>query len=132
MADIKAKILFVDDDNFLRKVYQSELGERGYEVILAADGQEGLEKALAEHPNLILLDITMPVMDGMEMLAKLREDAWGKQAKVIVLTNLDFNIKASESFKLGVYEYLVKTNWNLGDIVGKVKEKLGEFGKSHI
>jgi len=125
-------VLVIDDDENSTVPLIKKLKDGGLQVSYARDGQEGLDKSLAEHPDLILLDITMPVMDGMEMLAKLREDSWGRQAKVIILTNLDFNIKASESFNLGVYEYLVKTNWNLGDIVGKVKEKLGEFGKSHI
>jgi len=88
MAQINKKILIVDDSQELRKILVSALHTENITVIEAGDGEEGLEKALAERPDLILLDIVMPKIDGMAMLEKLREDAWGKDVQVIVLTNM--------------------------------------------
>lgn len=74
MENKLGKILFVDDDNFLRKVYQSELSERNYEVVLASDGLEGLEKAQLEDPDLIILDMIMPKKNGFEVLTELQRN----------------------------------------------------------
>ena len=88
------------------------------------NGEVGLERALKERPDLILLDIIMPVMDGMTMLAKLRTDKWGKDVPVIMLTNLNNSEDVEEASKHGVYDYLVKSNWRLEDVIGKVREAL--------
>lgn len=82
--------------------------------------------ALLWHPDLILLDIVMPKMDGMTMLAQLREDEWGKTARVITLTNLSDTEKVAEAIEHGSYEYLVKSDWKIEDVVAKVREKLGK------
>ncbi len=95
-----------------------------FEVLQAPDGKIGLEEALRSHPDLILLDIIMPIMDGMTMLAKLRQDSWGKNVSVILLTNLSDESKVAEGLKHGVYDYLVKADWNIGDVVKKVKARL--------
>src|SRR3989344_655475 len=105
------KILFVEDDETLHRMYKTFLQNRGYVVTSAYDGVKGLQKALSEHPDIILLDIRMPKMDGMTLLSKLREDAWGKDAKVIILTNLE----ASDEIMKGIvadrpHYYLIKSN----------------------
>lgn len=84
-------ILYVEDDGMLHRMYKTFLTNHGFSVLSAYDGEEGLQKALQEHPDIILLDIRMPKMDGITMLSKLRQDEWGKDAKVIILTNLDQN-----------------------------------------
>jgi DNA-binding response OmpR family regulator len=127
MPKEKKKILIVEDEIEIVEPLEKKLLDEGFLVYVAHDGQEGLSKAKDEQPDLILLDITMPVMNGIEMLKLLREDGWGKSAKVMILTNLEFNIKASDAFKYGVYEYLVKSNWNLADIVGKIKSELNMY-----
>jgi DNA-binding response OmpR family regulator len=127
MPSEKKKILIVEDEEEIVEPLKKKLLDEGFLVYVANDGQEGLSKAKDEHPDLILLDITMPIMNGIEMLKILRDDGWGKSAKVIILTNLEFNIKASDAFKYGVYEYLVKSNWNLADIVGKIKSELNMY-----
>lgn len=124
MEKDKKKILIVEDEVSIVEPLEKKLTDEGFEVLTAVDGKEGLDSSLNNHPDVILLDITMPVMNGIEMLKLLRDDPWGKTAKVIILTNLEFNIKASEAFQHGVYEYLVKSNWNLADIVGKIKSEL--------
>jgi len=121
------KILIVEDDATLRRIVFDKLKSEGFDVCEANNGVAGLEMALKEHPDLILMDIIMPEMDGMTMLKKLREDEWGKDARVIITTNLGDDKKSQEAMEHGVYDYLVKTEWSLDDLILKVKDKLGNF-----
>src|SRR3990167_5384599 len=86
MAQIKnkPKILIIEDEKFISKAYQVGLAHEGFAVSAAYDGKEGLEKAKKEKPDLILLDIIMPVMDGLTMIKELRKQDWGKDLKVLV------------------------------------------------
>lgn len=122
----KHTILIVEDEVSLRNALCNKLMREGFNILEAKNGEEGLEVALREKPDLILLDIVMPKMDGMAMLTKLREDQWGKDAKVIMLTNLSDNDKIAKSLENGAFEYLVKTDWKLEDVVAKVRERLTE------
>lgn len=117
-------ILIVDDEQTLLSALVDKFTREGFVVSGAKNGQEGLKNAFINHPDLILLDIIMPVMDGMTMLSELRKDQWGKKTKVILLTNLSEAEKVVESHNQGVYDYLVKSDWKIEDIVKKVKEKL--------
>jgi DNA-binding response OmpR family regulator len=119
------KILVVEDEISLRSALSNKLAHEGFAVLEAKNGKEGLEMALSAHPDLILLDIVMPVMDGMTMLQKLREDAWGAEAKIFMLTNLSDTSKVADAIMQGSYDYLVKTNWTLEDIVVRIGKKLG-------
>ncbi|TSC84976.1 MAG: hypothetical protein G01um101413_360 [Parcubacteria group bacterium Gr01-1014_13] len=124
MAKTRNKILIVEDEVDLLGVLSQKFSIEKFEIIQAPNGEVGLEQALRHHPDLILLDIVMPVMDGMTMLRKLREDSWGKNAQVILLTNLSDGKKVAEAMEHGVYEYLVKADWNINDVVEKVRSKL--------
>lgn len=117
-------ILLVEDEQSLREVIAEKLQHEGFAVVEAGNGQEGLDVALARHPNLILLDIVMPVMNGLEMLKKLREDDWGGHVPVILLTNVNDVGKEFESMEMGAFGYLVKSNWKIDDIITKIKETL--------
>jgi len=98
---------------------------QGYEVIRAADGEEGLAKALEHRPDIVILDILMPKMDGMTAMKKIREDdKWGKDAPIVMLTNLSDPDNVSEAAKYNVFDFLVKTDWKLDEIVDFVKQKL--------
>ena len=119
------KLLVVDDESVVRKALASQFDAAEVEVLTADDGAEGLEIALREKPDLMLVDLIMPKMDGLAMLKELREDAWGKDARVIVLSNLGDEEKVSAADVFGVEEYLVKVNWNVTDVVAKIKKKLG-------
>jgi DNA-binding response OmpR family regulator len=99
----------------------------GFTVFEADNGKVGLELALKEKPEIILLDVVMPVMDGVTMLKLLREDRWGKTAKVVMLTNLNDSEEVLESLKAQAYDYLIKANWKLEDLVGLVRGKLGDL-----
>lgn len=118
------KILIIEDEKPLLNLLAEKLNQEGFKVLTTMNGKEGLNLALKNHPDLILLDIIMPVMDGMTMLGKLRKDSWGKNAQVILLTNLTDTEKERKSRRQGVRDYLIKCNLPVNDIVQKVKEKL--------
>jgi len=121
---MKKKILIVEDEPSLLKILRDKFKDEGFEVFEAMNGIEGLEGALKNKPDLILLDIVMPRMDGMTMLKKLRQDSWGKGVSVMVLTNLSNSREIEEAVKNGVFDYLVKTDWKLDSVVSKVKQSL--------
>lgn len=118
------KVLVVEDNEFNAKMLVDKLNASGFVGISAEDGEKGLAAALKEKPDLIILDILMPVMDGIEVLQKLREDPWGKDVKVVVITNLTRDDKLGEAYKYGVSDYLVKANWDMDDVIEKVKSTL--------
>lgn len=120
MAD-KQKVLVVEDEEILLASLKEELSSGGYEVEGALDGIEGLEKVKASRPDLILLDLLMPKMDGMEMLQKLKADPASRDIPVVILTNLSDYEKISEALSLGAMDYLVKANYKLEDLLDKVK-----------
>jgi DNA-binding response OmpR family regulator len=120
----KKKVLIVEDESSLRNALYDKLTKEGFLALQAENGQKGLEVALEKHPDVILLDIVMPVMDGITMLGELRNDAWGKNAKVIVLTNLSGSERVAEAIALGAEDYLVKSDWKLEAIAGKIRQVL--------
>ena len=124
MPEEKVKILFVDDDSFLRRVYETELSEQNYEVILAVDGQDGLDKARALSPNLIILDMIMPKKNGFEVLTELQSDQNTSHIPVIILSNLGQAADKQKGMDLGAADYLVKDSTTLGIIVEKIEHIL--------
>lgn len=125
---LSKKILIIDDETDLLQVLTDTLTSEGFSVLGAKNGEEGLALALKEHPDLILLDIIMPVMDGMTMLYELRKDPWGNSVPVILLTNLSDAERVAEALRLRVYDFLVKSDWKLKDLVTKIKEKFSLSG----
>lgn len=120
-----AKILLVEDDEILYRMYQTLLQNYGHQVSIGVNGEEGLKKALGEHPDLILLDIRMPKMDGMTMLKLLRKDVWGANVPVIILTNLDASLESLQ----GVVKdypayYLIKSNVEHKEVLEKIQDVL--------
>lgn len=101
------------------------LKKEGFEVSQAMDGEEGLAKARKEHPDLILLDIILPKMNGLEVLEKLRQDKWGMGAKILILTNLSDGEHVLKAIQGKAYDFLVKADWKMEELIKKVKEKLG-------
>jgi len=120
------RILIVEDEESMLNAISDYLTSQEFVTLLARDGEEGLEIALKEHPDLILLDILMPKMDGMIMLQKLRDDEWGKKAPVIILTNVSpsANSVIDSVLRNEPAYYLVKSDVKLEGIVDKVKEVL--------
>lgn len=122
MLPIK-KILLVEDELAFIKLLHDQLTENGYIVIDADDGKTGLEMAKREKPDLILLDIKMPKMDGMTMLSLLRKENIGKKTKVIILTNLEPDDKIIlQIIKTEPTYYCIKSNIKLDELISKIKE----------
>lgn len=119
------KILIVEDDKLLIKALSAKLEEEKFKVFKAYDGEEGLESAKKNKPDLILLDINMPKMNGLTMLKEMRETNWGADMVVMVLTNYNEKEKVSEALSQYVYRFLVKSDWDLDQIVEEIKKKLG-------
>ena len=119
-----SKILIVEDERALASALVDKFEKEGFTTSLAFDGEEGLESALNIHPDIILLDIIMPKMDGLTMLERLRRDDWGADVPVIMLTNLSDELKVTEAIKNGSFDYLVKSDWTINDVVEKVKKRL--------
>jgi len=117
-------ILIVEDEVPLLNVLYDKLTLEGFSIVKAMDGKAGLELALAEHPALILLDINLPVMDGISMLRELRKDPIGKDIEVVMLTNFSEYKLLADAIALGAHDYLVKSDWKLEDVVKLVREKL--------
>lgn len=116
-----AKVLVVEDEEILLTGLKEELESGGYTVQGASDGVEGLEKVKSFKPQLVLLDLLMPKMDGMEMLQKLKADSVTRDIPVVILTNLSDYEKISEALSLGAMDYLVKANYKLEDLLEKVR-----------
>jgi len=121
------KVLVVEDDPPILRALVDKLTREGFTVFQAKNGEEGLAVALAERPDIILLDILMPIMDGSTMMTTLRkENDWGSLVPIILLTNLstaEVRVVKAVVEADPVY-YLVKSNWSMGDVIKKVKETL--------
>jgi len=117
-------VLIVDDEESLVNVLTKKFTEEGIEVLTALNGREGLEVALEKHPNVILLDIMMPEMDGFDVMRHLQEDEWGKNVPVILLTNSSSIETVAKAVTTGMSEFLVKTDMRLDDVVARVKQRL--------
>lgn len=122
------KILVVEDEASMRTALADTLKDAGFEVVKAEDGEQGLELAVKDRPDLILLDILMPKKDGLTMMKELRarEDNWSKEVPIIWLTAVSVNESMlKEAVKLEPTHYLIKSEVTLEDVLKKVKERLG-------
>ncbi|MCD5396270.1 MAG: response regulator [Candidatus Pacebacteria bacterium] len=119
-----AKVLFIEDESALQKSLGDLLRQEGIEVISAIDGETGLRLAKETLPDLILLDLILPRMHGLEVLKKIKEEERTKDIPVVILTNLENLSDVEKAIELGATTYLVKANYSLEEIVGKVKNFL--------
>jgi len=126
MKKKKEKILIIEDEDSIRNALKDKLVEVGFLVLEAKNGEEGFNIAVQEQPDLILLDLIMPVMDGVSTLRRIRIDRWGKDVKVIILTNLSDNERVADCLSLGARIFLVKTDWKLEEVVIKIKGLLNK------
>jgi CheY-like chemotaxis protein len=121
------QILIVEDELAYLNLLSNQLTEKGYKVTVAMDGKQGLKKAKAQPPDLIILDIRMPVMDGMTMLELLRQDRKTKHTKVIILTNLEPDKDIIEKVvKERPLYYCVKSDIKFHELLAKVKELVAD------
>lgn len=124
MPDKKAKVLIVDDDAFLSGIYATKLELEGFEVASARDGEEGLKMAAKDKPDLILLDVLMPKLDGFEVLKRLKADEAVKDIPVIMLTNLGQKEDIEKGMQDGAVDYLIKAHFVPAEAVEKIKKVL--------
>ena len=120
------KILFIEDESALQKTLGDILGQEGYEIIPALDGETGLSLAKTKKPDLVLLDLVLPKLHGLEVLKKIKESDETKNIPVIVLTNLEEIQDVDKAIELGATTYLVKAQYSLEEVVQKIKKALGE------
>jgi DNA-binding response OmpR family regulator len=119
---MKKKILIIEDEKDLRFFIIRALKEEGFEVIEAIDGEEGIEKAKKEKPDLILLDLLLPGISGYEVLARIKKDPEMEMIPVLILSNLGQQEEVEKGLKLGAVDYLIKANFTLDEIVERVKK----------
>jgi DNA-binding response OmpR family regulator len=125
-----AKVFIIDDDPLIIRMYQTKFQNQGYDVETAADGDEALKKVLNIKPDIILLDIMMPKVNGLEVLKNLKGNKDTKLIPVIILTNLGLSeADEQKSIELGAVTYIIKANYTPAEIVAKVKEILGPTTK---
>ncbi len=118
------KILFVEDEPSLQKTLGGKLKNKGYEIISAFDGDEGVRMAKEEKPDIILLDIILPKKSGFEVLQDIKSDKTTEAIPVIILTNLENIEEVEKALELGSTTYLVKANYSLDEVVEKIEKEL--------
>lgn len=125
----KIKVALIEDEEVLLEVLESKLKKEGYEVFSAKDGQAGLDLIRAIQPDLVLLDIIMPRMDGMEVLAHMHDDAVLSKIPVIIISNSGQAVEIERALALGVKDYLVKAEFDPQEVLDKMRALLHETGK---
>lgn len=122
----KPTILLVEDDPLLIKMYKAKFESDGLNLLTAEDGEEGLQTATTQKPNFIILDVMMPKMSGIDLLAKLKENASTKDIGVIVLSNLSQEKESKRALELGAKEYILKASLTPSQLIQKVKQYMGQ------
>lgn len=123
MSD-KKRILIVDDDPDIVELYSNALATKNYVIETAADGEEALMKVIENKPDLVLLDIMLPNMHGIEVLQKIREDQKIKTVKVIILSALSDSQTLMQAKKLGIEDFLIKAQYSLPEVISRVEQAL--------
>lgn len=127
MTKNKKKILLVDDDKYIVRAYKDGLERAGFEVRTASDGNEALEKIKKDLPDLILLDLIMPVKNGFEVLEELKVDDEMKKIPVVILSNLGQDTDVEKGKALGAVDYLIKTDYSMKEVIEKAKFYVAKF-----
>ncbi|MBI4599170.1 response regulator [Candidatus Uhrbacteria bacterium] len=118
------RILVVEDDDFILRAYTAGLEHAGYEVMTVTNGEDGLKQMRAWHPDLVLLDLIMPIKDGFETLEEKHKDPALKKIPTLILSNLGQDDDIARGLALGAKEYFIKANYSLPDVVKKIQDTL--------
>ncbi|MEK6809460.1 MAG: response regulator [Nanoarchaeota archaeon] len=118
------KILLVEDDPFLADIYTTKLKEEGFSVDTAQDGEECLKKIQTKTPDLLVLDVVLPQMDGWEVLSAVRRQEKFKDLKVVILSNLGQKEEVKKGLELGATKYFIKAHYTPAEVVKEIKEIL--------
>lgn len=121
MANSDIKVLLIEDDKMIVEMYSLKFGQESYNVVTAENGKLGLESAKKEKPDIILLDIILPQMDGFTVLKELKSNDSTKNIPVVLLTNLGQDGDVRKGLELGAIDYLIKANYTPSQVVAKVK-----------
>ena len=122
--ETKKTILVIEDDKFLRELISRKLIGEGFDVLEAVDGEEGIKKIKEGKPDLVLLDLILPSIDGFEILTRVRDDPEVSSIPVIILSNLGQREEVEKGLKLGAVDYLIKAHFTPGEIIEKIKNVL--------
>lgn len=124
MTSKKIKILLVEDDPFLLNMYATKFEIENFQVVVAEDGDKGYKSAVKESPDIILLDVMLPKMNGLEVLEKIKGNEAIKNIPVILLTNLSQKDEIDRAMNLGAIDYLIKAHFMPSEVVNKIKKVL--------
>jgi two-component system phosphate regulon response regulator PhoB len=127
-----AKILIIEDDALIARLYQKVFTFEGHEVAMAANGEEGLEKLKTFAPTLILLDIMMPKVNGLQVLEKLKADPQFKNVPVVMLTNLAGDQDAQKALAMGAVKYIIKSEYQPKQVARMIKEILAGYTRHEV
>lgn len=119
-------ILIIEDEETILNGISDKFTHEGFLVYKCKDGKEGLDKAMKEHPDFILVDNLMPNYDGFYFLEKLRKDEWGEKVPVIMWSNSHDSKTIAQAKKLGISDFMIKSEWEYRDVVKKVREDLAK------
>ena len=120
------KILLIEDEELMIELLEKKLSREGYQVVIAKDGVEGLEKARKEGPDIILTDVVMPRMGGFEVMEELGKNETLKKIPVIVISNSGQPVELDRAKRLGAKDWLVKTEFDPQEVVDKVIKQIGK------
>lgn len=115
------KILIIEDDDFFRELVRKKLSTKDFEIIEAVDGEKGVQAMKEKKPDLVLLDLLLPNIDGFEVLSKAKADSDISKIPVIILSNLGQQEDVEKALKLGATDYLIKSQFDINQIVDKIK-----------
>jgi DNA-binding response OmpR family regulator len=124
MAETKAKILIIEDDRYISKMYQLKLSLENYDVQVAENGRQGVDKVKEFMPNIILLDLLMPELDGFEVLKLVKSDESTKNIPVLIMSNLGQEDHIQKGLQMGAIGYIVKSQYTPSRVVEKIKDVL--------
>jgi len=127
-----AKILIVEDDPLISRMYQTVFKFEGFDVDMARNGEEGIERLKKDRPSLVLLDIMMPKMSGIDVLREVKDDPMTKNIPVVVLTNLSGMKDAETALSMGAVKFIVKSKNKPKQIVAQIKEVLAGYTRESI
>lgn len=132
MDNEKKTVLLVEDDQSIRELYAVAFIKAGLNIIMAENGQQGVDFALKRHPDLILLDIDMPILNGHQAAEKIRQDAWGKTARILFLTNHSDAQNVAHAIMQKPEDYIIKANVPVKEIVNQVRTAIYGISKTQI
>ncbi len=120
----KKKILMIEDDTFLRNLYRDKIEKAGFNFLEATSGTEGMNKIMSEKPDLVILDILLPMKGGFDVLEEMNDNGMIVDIPVIILSNLKQSVDIEEGRRLGARDYFIKSEVNFSDLLESIKANI--------